>query len=108
MGDLFRYTRVDFDGQAVTRLGGELDLSAHGDLHELLDEMIDVGKDDVVLDVADLTFMDVRAVRICCEAAEALRERGGRLIVEHASPLIRRLFTLAGTDAVTFREPNAV
>jgi anti-anti-sigma factor len=67
----------------------------------LLDEALDAGKDMVVLDVADLTFIDVRSVRMCAEAASALRDRGGTLVVKNSTRMIRRMFDiLAEPDAV--------
>jgi anti-anti-sigma factor len=101
VGELFHYVRTEFDGQAVTRLRGELDLAGHDRLRVVLGEIAEAGRDLVVLDLADLEFMDVRSVRICCEAAVALRARGGALVVQNVSPVVRRVFEIAGDpDAV--------
>jgi anti-anti-sigma factor len=104
VGELFHYVRTEFDGQTMTRLRGELDLAGHDRLRAALGEITEAGKDLVVLDLADLEFMDVRSVRICCEFGVAVRARGGTLVLQNVSPVVRRVFEIAGDpNAVTIR-----
>jgi anti-anti-sigma factor len=69
------------DGGSHIRLCGELDGETVALFTYVLDAQIDHGHHDVSLDVAGLTFFDVRGFSAVCAAQRRLLERGGRLRV---------------------------
>lgn len=107
-----------FDGRAVLRLTGELDLSTVPSAEESLNRLEDETADDLVIDLSDLTFMDSTGLRFilsaCARAATAARLIH---IVPGPEP-VHRVFRLtlledrlpfASTKrAVTHLEPEAV
>ena len=68
------------DGVALVVLEGELDLAAVPELRERLAEAHGAGPRGVVLDMAEVTFVDSSALRELLRAHSAVREwtRGGR------------------------------
>ena len=76
------------------RLFGELDLSTVGDLRAILDTLPDGA---YVLDLAELSFMDVSGLHAFEQYARTL-DGSGPLVLENVSPHIRRLFEITGAD----------
>ena len=67
---------VELNGDGVARLRGELDLSSYDDVSSALTPLFDADG-DVVLDLAELTFVDSSGIRIFIRLHTALQERGG-------------------------------
>src|SRR3954464_12850531 len=89
--------RLEHGVIAVT-LGGTLDLSA---ADQLLDELRHVWDRDalpVVLDLAEVTFLDSGGMRTLVLAQRELAAAGRTLTIGAASPKVRRLLELTGTD----------
>jgi len=78
----------------VMVLTGELDCSTGSSLTPMLANVAQ-GARDVRLDLSGVTFLDVTGLRVLCDAAAALQDRGQRLVVEHPSRAVRRLVQLA-------------
>ena len=97
--------RVD-GGLAVVSLVGEVDLSTVAYLRELVDEAIAVGAPHVVVNLAEIRFLDAGALAVFAMAAERLRKTGGDLAVRSATPAIYRLFEVTGlADALHVDRP---
>lgn len=82
-------------------ISGELDLSTVAPLSEALSDLIEDGpsKDDLVLDLAGLTFMDSTGLRTLLDAAERLTgERA--LILRGTRDPVRRVIEIAGIQRV--------
>ncbi len=77
---------------------GELDLATAGQLEEQLHDLDEAGFDDVVLDLAGLSFMDCSGLRVLIVAQACASETGRRLGVVGARGQIKRLMTLTGVD----------
>jgi anti-anti-sigma factor len=75
------------DGGSHIGLCGELDGETVALLTWVVDAQIGYGHVDVCLDLARLTFFDLRGFSALCAAQRRLAERGGRLRVVNASPL---------------------
>jgi anti-anti-sigma factor len=83
------------DGQAaVLALGGELDLASHRSLEEAVGSALAAGSALVVLDLADLEFMDVAGLRSVLRAEQRARAAGAPLVLAGPSSGIRRLLAL--------------
>lgn len=78
------------------RLSGELDLSTADELRAVLTGLPADG-DAVVLDLADLTFMDSTGLHLFEQYARS-RNGGRSLVLENVPANIRRLFEITGMD----------
>lgn len=71
------------DGRACTvvRVGGELDMATSPQLDAFLQTVVDDGATRVVLDFADVTFMDSSGLGVLMLWFKELSGRGGRMCV---------------------------
>jgi anti-sigma B factor antagonist len=77
-------------------LRGELDANSAPELQTQLDELIDHHAQIVIVDLADVTFLDSSGLRTLVHGARALEDQGGRLLVENASAAAKRILELTG------------
>jgi anti-sigma B factor antagonist len=78
-------------------LAGELDLSSALTFDEELRRIEDDAEEQtLVLDLADLKFMDSTGLRLIVSAHQRAVRAGRRLAIEHASNAIRRILRLTG------------
>jgi anti-sigma B factor antagonist len=77
------------------RLAGEIDLSNAGELRRLGEEQ----DGDLILEMADLDFMDSTGLRGLIELARGL-EPDRQLILRDPSPAVDRLFEVTGVDRI--------
>jgi anti-anti-sigma factor len=88
---------VGFRGaRAVVSVTGDLDALTAPDLDRMLQAVIDTGRDQVVIDLAEVEFFGGPALDPIVAAAGRLRARGGRLEVRSAPPMARRLLDVVG------------
>jgi anti-anti-sigma factor len=88
--DLFSLS-VAPDGASVPT--GTLDLSTIQELRELVDEVMAPGR-AIVLDLAQLTFMDSSVIHWLVEVCDAT---GHPVFLRNASPVVRRILDIATT-----------
>jgi anti-anti-sigma factor len=93
--DLFSVTSRDFGGGRLFSLAGELDASSCRGLAELLQ-----GPPGslVVVDLAELTFMDSSGLGAVHAARRRAIKDGGTLVVSRPQPAVYRVFQLTGLD----------
>ncbi|MGE5459160.1 MAG: STAS domain-containing protein [Solirubrobacterales bacterium] len=92
-------TRIEkSNGVARLLLHGELDMWTAPLLTEPLTALERDGVDEVVLELRDLTFMDVAGLHAFVDARQRAEMNGHRLLVAGARPFARRLFQLTGTE----------
>ena len=77
------------------RLTGEIDLATTADLELALEPLLSTG-DNVVLDLAGLTFIDVTGMRLLAHTALQLRSVGLQLRLLRASEQVQLLSRLLG------------
>jgi anti-sigma B factor antagonist len=104
--ELFSIEPVQLDGQAVMRLSGELDLSTRHRLDRLLEDLQAITGTTVILDLARLTFVDAHSLHAWREAAVALQEHGGELVLRNPRPLVRRLLDITEVVEVARIDPE--
>ena len=87
---------------------GELDLPGSRRLSRAIDELVEAGLEDIVIDLGGLEFIDCAGVRVLlAQHAAALRD-GRRLSLIHGRAGIRRVFALTETlDVLPFDRPRA-
>jgi anti-anti-sigma factor len=77
------------------RVRGDLDIASAPELARALDVL--TGDHRVlVLDLAELSFLDCAGMRPIRSALCALRHQGGTLVIRHPQPLVERALRLAG------------
>ncbi|MDP1850107.1 MAG: STAS domain-containing protein [Solirubrobacteraceae bacterium] len=87
---------------------GELDLPGSRRLGSAIDELVESGFEDIVIDLRDLEFIDCAGVRVLLTQHAAAVRDGRRLSLIHGRAGIRRVFALTGTlDMLPFDRPRA-
>lgn len=87
---------VDIDGQKVVRAVGELDLTDASVLLETIVEIPSSAGPVVVVDLDQLSFIDLAGVRALRQAADCLERDGRRLVVRNAGGCVERVIALSG------------
>jgi anti-anti-sigma factor len=90
---------VNLDGGEALLLRGELDIATIQDLQDKIDEVVVPGV-AIVLDMAQLTFLDSSAIHCFIRTCQVT---GHRVVLRNASPAVRRVLELADAKA----EPEA-
>lgn len=85
-------------GATVLALTGELDLASYPKLEDEIDRLLESAPKLVVLDLAELQFMDVAGLRALLHFDQRLRGEGKRLAVAAIPPATRRLLALTGQE----------
>lgn len=86
------------DRERVIRLRGELDIESAPDLERALLRSRPAGA-RVVLDLAELKFMDSTGLRVLLRARAAADEGSWEISLRNVPPTIRRLFDMTGVHA---------
>jgi anti-sigma B factor antagonist len=84
--------------RAVLTVTGDLDLITRPVLAERLSAVLATSPRWLVLDLAQASFMDCGSARMVACAGRFL-PAGGRLIIRHPSPVVRRVLELTGCGA---------
>ncbi|MFN2607092.1 MAG: STAS domain-containing protein [Acidimicrobiales bacterium] len=83
--------------RTVVALGGELDLYAAPQLRERLMALTDGdGRGDLVLDLAELAFIDSTGLGVVVEAAKSARARGRDLVLSRPTPSTYKVLEITG------------
>jgi anti-sigma B factor antagonist len=78
------------DGCGIVRAGGEIDSHTAHQFHEAANEAASQSR-HVVIDLADVTFIDSTGLGALIVARKAARERGGSVSLVSPPPVVRRL-----------------
>lgn len=90
-----------YKGTVSVAVTGPMEHSTAGELRSLLFDLIDDGEDvTVVIDLTGVSSIDPAGLSVLAEAAELLRENGGRLVITRPRPSTRKLLDLTGLDDV--------
>jgi anti-anti-sigma factor len=98
--------RDPIDGIMVLALSGELDLAAAPAIRERLADARTTGARGVVLDMAEVTFLDSSALRELLRADAALRTDGVALVLATVRPPVERLLELTNTTGMLTVAPT--
>jgi anti-sigma B factor antagonist len=95
------------DNQGVVSVRGEVDLVTAPQLWLALETMLTEGERRIVLDLADLTFIDGSGLRVIAAAQTRSQAIGGELVVRSAPLLTLKLFHITGlAGALTIEAPG--
>ena len=96
MGEIGHFYAVSVGAETVVMLHGEHDLSTAPALREILQQLVDQGR-NVVVDVANAEFLDCSIVHALFDADTALRSHGRRLALRIGTTgTARRILEIAG------------
>jgi anti-anti-sigma factor len=88
------------NGIAVVTVAGELDVSNTTWLNECLQDAIDDGAVEIVLDIEDLTFMDSTGLAVLEGTHERMLADGGTFAIVAPAPNVARLLDLTGLSSL--------
>lgn len=78
------------------RATGEVDAYTAPDLREALGEAEKEGGRRIVVDLANVPYIDSTGVGVINGAATRARNEGGRLVIAGAEPQVRKVFEITG------------
>jgi anti-anti-sigma factor len=81
---------------AVLRLSGELDINARDDLRDAIFRAFDSGAADVVLDLAEVTFLDSEALGAMIDGYNLAQARDAVFRVINARGVVERVLAISG------------
>jgi anti-anti-sigma factor len=90
----------DGTDQWTLTVTGELDLAAAPEFWSAIAEIGMSTSTVVLVDLAGVEFIDSSGIRSVVEAARALSDAGGRLVLGPTSPTVKRVLELTGLTAV--------
>ncbi|WP_406070539.1 STAS domain-containing protein [Micromonospora sp. NBC_01638] len=82
----------------VLEVRGELDMATAPQLRESLQRLVDAGDRQVIVDLAEVGFMDSSALGALVVMFKTLRDVGGRLSLAAAQPAVRSVLTVTSVD----------
>ena len=88
------------DRESMVSVAGELDVATAGQLGDLLRDILRAGSNQVLLDLADVTFMDCAALAVLLRARQASEIAGGGLCLLAVPRCVRLLLLLTGTGCL--------
>jgi anti-sigma B factor antagonist len=100
--DSLEVTTVAIDDNTSTEHGfrvvarGEIDMETAPSLSAALDALIDQGVRLVILDAADIEFIDSSGLRVIVQSGIKLSEAGGRLLIDGMSGAVQRVLEVSG------------
>ncbi len=87
---------VTEDDPVVLRLRGDLDPHTSPYLQELVDERVEGGANAVVLDMAEVSFVDSAGLRVLADSHRRLTAAGGSLVVRNPTSGLQKLLAVTG------------
>ncbi|EWT03653.1 anti-sigma B factor antagonist [Intrasporangium oryzae NRRL B-24470] len=99
-------TRVDHGDRTVVHLGGEIDVYTAPLVREKLDEQIQAGRTDLVVDLTNVTFLDSTGLGVLVGRLKLARTRGGALRLVGTEERVLKVFSITGLDKVFEIHPD--
>ena len=89
-------TVSEHGGETVVGAAGELDVNTAPELREQLARLVNEGARRIVVDLADVSFVDSTALSVLVSALKRLRQADGDLQLAAPTPSVRRVFEITG------------
>ena len=100
------HTRQVNEQCATLALDGRLDANNTQPLKESLEQLIDGGTSYLVVDLAQVPFIDSAGLAALVSALKATRRIGGNVLLSGVQPQARTVFSLTMLDQVFAIHPN--
>jgi anti-anti-sigma factor len=85
---------------AVVTVGGELDLAAASDLLNRVTNVVEAGRQRVVMDLNELTFCDSAGLSVLARLRKRVAQFDGALILARPTSIVRTELELTGMTEV--------
>lgn len=92
-------------GETYVVVHGEIDLATASILGDALARAAELDGRSVVVDLADVAYLDSSGVHALFEALSAVRERGRSMRLVAVTPAVLRVLEITGVTAVVTVEP---
>ena len=92
-------TRSDVTGTIVIVLSGDLDIVSRSWLARHLADTMKQEPRRLVVEMAEVAFADSAALRLIVRAGQVLPD-GGRPVIRHPRPVVRRVLQITGLDTL--------
>jgi anti-sigma B factor antagonist len=97
----FAVTEEPIDAERhVVAVRGEIDLFTAPELKQVLAESIEGGRNRIVVDLTETTFLDSTALGVLIGAVKRLRSREGALAIVNVDENIAKTFEITGLDQI--------
>ena len=100
MNEILRISSKEEDDVSVISFSGRMDANSSKDGEKAIQEIIDKGKNKVVLCCEDLTYISSSGLRVLLAAVKRLRATGGDLKLTNLSNSIRDIITMTGFNRI--------
>lgn len=95
-------------GRTVVDVGGDVDMQTAPTMRALLRALVDQGHQPLVLDFAELTFMDASGLSVIVDMAVGLARSAGQLTVRSVPAPTQRILDITGvSDLLRIEAPDA-
>ncbi|MCC7208439.1 MAG: STAS domain-containing protein [Anaerolineae bacterium] len=84
----------------LIEVNGRVDSTNAGKLGEALNEQIDAGRNQIVLDLSSVEYISSAGLREMVAAAKRVRNSNGDLRIASPSPRVKEVLDLAGLNMV--------
>jgi anti-anti-sigma factor len=92
---------IDFDANpVVVAVRGEVDLCTGPELRSVLNAVIGQSHSSVVLDLAQMTFIDASGLGVLVHASALLQPSGGTLVLRSPPAMTRRILDITGVGNI--------
>lgn len=81
-------------GIPIVHLQGEIDLHTCPELRILLQRLMEAGKRNIVLNLAEVPYLDSAALGVLVDAVRRAREQNGGIYLVHVTPFVLRAFEI--------------
>lgn len=91
---------TDAEGRQVVAPHGEMDLATHTQLLRAIEDVLDAGRVDIVVDLSHTTFLDSTALGTLISARRSALAHEGSFVILCSNPRLLRLFEVTSLDQV--------
>jgi anti-sigma B factor antagonist len=88
------------DDKVVVDIRGEVDVIGAAELSGVVRDLVAEGATDLILDLADVTFLDSTGVSALVASRSLCRSHDGDLTLRAPSPRAWRVLTITGLDGI--------
>lgn len=100
MAEILKVTKREEGDVSVISFSGRMDANSSKEGDTALQEMIDNGKNKIVVCCEELTYISSSGLRILLSAVKRLRASGGDLKLSNLTTSIRDIITMTGFNRI--------
>lgn len=104
--ELLQWAVTSTENEITVALTGEVDLSTGDALGEVLRGAVDAKPTRVVVDLAQVSFLDSTGIHVLLTASQSAADGGCTLVVRNPSDMIMRVLTICGVDEYLLAGPG--